>query len=36
LYTDKELWLTLQGNSEKSLEPFSKNNLKKQLSQITV
>lgn len=34
LYTDKDLWLKLQGNSEKSLRPFSKVNLKVQLSNI--
>lgn len=29
LYTNKELWLKLQSNSENSLEPFSISNLKK-------
>ena len=34
LYTDKALWLKLQSNSEKSLAPFSKENLKTQLLKI--
>ena len=34
LYLDKDIWLNLQGNSEKSLSPFSKETLKTQLLKI--
>jgi glycosyltransferase involved in cell wall biosynthesis len=34
LYTDKLLWTHLQSNSEKSLEPFSKEKLKTTLVDI--
>lgn len=34
LYSNKELWLKLQSNSEKSLIPFSKQKLKEQLLKI--
>jgi O-antigen biosynthesis protein len=34
LYTNKELWLKLQGNSEMSLKPFSKEKLKEQIIKI--
>ena len=34
LYSNKKLWLQLQANSEKSLEPFSKEKLKEQLLKI--
>ncbi len=34
LYTNKNIWLKLQGNSEKSLFPFSKEKLKMQISKI--
>jgi len=34
LYTHKELWKTLQSNSENSLEPFSIKNLKEQILKI--
>ena len=34
LYSDKELWLKLQSNSEKNLLPFSKEKLKEQLLKI--
>ncbi|MFZ4106095.1 glycosyltransferase [Flavobacterium sp.] len=36
LYTDKELWLNLQKNSEDSLEQFSKEHLKKIILQINI
>jgi len=36
LYTDKELWLNLQKNSEDSLKPFSKEHLKKIILQINI
>ncbi len=35
LYTDKQLWLKLQNNSEKSLQPFSIENLKNTIKLIT-
>ena len=34
LYSDKDIWLKLQANSEKSLSPFSKETLKTQLLKI--
>ena len=34
LYSDKDIWLKLQSNSEKSLHPFSKHKLKEQLLKI--
>ncbi|MDI5943722.1 glycosyltransferase family 4 protein, partial [Micromonospora sp. DH15] len=34
LYTDKDLWLELQENSENSLKPFSIENLKKTLTRL--
>ncbi len=34
LYNDKELWTKLQDNSEESLKPFSRENLKNIISQI--
>jgi O-antigen biosynthesis protein len=34
LYSNKNIWLKLQGNSEKSLFPFSKEKLKMQISKI--
>ncbi len=34
LYTNKQLWLKLQNNSEKSLIPFSKEKLKERISKL--
>lgn len=34
LYNDKELWSSLQNNSENSLKPFSRENLKKTLKEL--
>ncbi|KUJ60553.1 hypothetical protein AR687_17430 [Flavobacteriaceae bacterium CRH] len=34
LYSDKELWTVLQKNSDKSLQPFSKDKLKEQILNI--